>query len=743
MDRGPPVNAQPRPQEFNAVIALFNANRFDEAATRAEALTSRFPRHGMSWKLLGVLRMQQGRSGDALPPMRKAATLLPNDAESHGNLGIALNSLGRSEEAAASFRKALALSPDDAQLHCNLGVAQQDGGQPDAAEASYRRALELAPHYARAHNNLGALLQSRQRLDEAEACYRNALTHAPSDAETLENLAALLHMRSQPVAALECIVQALSLRETVRATRIFAACIKGLSFSQSHPQMRALLVRALTAPWDRPVELAHVCTGFIKLDPQTGTLLAHSEAAWPHRATGEAVFGADDLATLAADELLCALLTATQMCDVQLERLLTLARRALLFNADAAAALDFHSALAQQCFINEYVFALDETEIHQAGILAEALDQALANGTDVPAHWPLAVASYLPLGALSSASRLLERPWPAAVSAVLLQQIVEPSIEQALRPGIPTLSPIENDVSRQVQQQYEENPYPRWIKASPVDTTYDIDTLLKQKFPLVAIRTNANAPRRDILIAGCGTGQHSTNRARTLPDARILAIDLSLGSLAYAQRKTHEMGMGNVEYAHGDLLQLDTLARDFDVIESIGVLHHLAEPWQGWRTLLGRLRPGGLMCLGFYSALARQHIVRIRQFIAEHGYASDADGIRRCRQDLMAMADLTAAGDAILGNLLKVTDFYSTSNCRDLLFHVQEHQLTLPAIAAFLHENGLNFLGFEVEPGVLNAYRQQYPDDPAAIDLAQWHAFEVANPDTFFGMYQFWVQRQD
>jgi SAM-dependent methyltransferase len=562
------------------------------------------------------------------------------------------------------------------------------------------------------------------------------LTHAPDDVETLYNLAGLLNIRDQSVMALEFIMRSLQIRETVRATRIFAACIKRLNFSQMHPQVRSLLVRALNAPWDRPVELAHVSTNFVKLEPQIGQYLARADAAWPNRASEHAVFGPHDLDVLAADDLLCALLTATPVCDVGLERLLTLARRIILFDASLGASLNFHSALAQQCFINEYVFALDEDEIRQAGALAEALENALATGAEAPALWPLTVAAYMPLGSLPSASRLLERQWPAAVAAVLVQQLIEPSVEQVLRPSIPTLSPIENDVSRQVQQQYEENPYPRWIKAAPVDETYDIDTLLKQKFPLARFRDPANAPRQDILIAGCGTGQHSINRARTLPDTRILAIDLSLGSLAYAKRKTHEMGLGNIEYAQADLLKLGELGRDFDVIESIGVLHHLADPWTGWRTLLALLRPGGLMCLGFYSALARQHIVRVRNFIAEQGYAADADGIRRCRQDLMALPD-----QAALGNLLKVTDFYSTSSCRDLLFHVQEHQLTLPEIAAFLRENELNFLGFEAEPDVLNAYRQRYPNDPAAIDLAQWQAFEQENPDTFFGMYQFWVQK--
>lgn len=732
------MSAEPKPQEFNAVIDLFNANRLEEAATHAQALTVRFPQHGMSWKILGVALMQLGRNADALLPMRKAAILLPNDAESHNNLGITLNSLGQHEEAKASFRQALAINPNDVQAHGNLGVALQDSGAFDAAEASYRRALELAPDYAKVHNNLGALLQSRQRLEEAETCFRNALAHAPDDVDALDNLAALLSNRGDAVAALGFIMRSLAITESVRATRIFAACIKCLSFTQPHPQVRSLLVRALNAPWDRPVELARICTTFIKLDPQTGPYLARADAAWPSRASVQTVFGPDDLDALATDDLLCALLTATQVCDVGLERLLTLARRAILFDAGTGASLNFHSALAQQCFINEYVFSLEEDEIRQAGALAEALEHALATQTEVPVLWPLTVATYLPLGSLPSASRLLERQWPAAVAAVLVQQLIEPTVEQVMRPSIPMLSPIDNDVSRQVQQQYEENPYPRWVKASPVDRVYNIDTLLKQKFPLSGFQDADSAPRQDILIAGCGTGQHSTNRARTLPDARILAIDLSLASLAYAKRKTHEMGLDNIEYAQSDLLKLGELGRDFDVIESIGVLHHLADPWEGWRTLLSLLRPGGVMCLGFYSALARQHIVRIRQFIAEHGYAADADGIRRCRQDLMTLSD-----QAALGNLLQVTDFYSTSSCRDLLFHVQEHQMSLPEISAFLRENDLGFLGFEAEPDTLNAYRARYPDDPAAIDLGQWHAFEQDNPDTFFGMYQFWVQKSN
>ena len=138
----------------------------------------------------------------------------------------------------------------------------------------------------------------------------------------------------------------------------------------------------------------------------------------------------------------------------------------------------------------------------------------------------------------------------------------------------------------------------------------------------------------EVLIAGCGTGSHSILAAQRFRGARVLAIDLSLSSISYAKRKTQELGITNIEYAQADILKLGDIARTFDIIESGGVLHHLADPFLGWRILLSRLRPGGFMRLGFYSELARRHVVKAREFIAARGYASTPDDIRRFRQDL-------------------------------------------------------------------------------------------------------------
>ena len=87
-------------------------------------------------------------------------------------------------------------------------------------------------------------------------------------------------------------------------------------------------------------------------------------------------------------------------------------------------------------------------------------------------------------------------------------------------------------------------------------------------------------------------------------------------------------------------------------------------------------------------------------------------------------------------------DFFNLSECRDLLFHIQEHRLSLPEIASFLAESNLQFLGFELDPQTRRNYGRRFPGDIAMTDLAQWHLYETDNPRTFIQMYQFWVQKK-
>ena len=265
-----------------------------------------------------------------------------------------------------------------------------------------------------------------------------------------------------------------------------------------------------------------------------------------------------------------------------------------------------------------------------------------------------------------------------------------------------------------------------------------LDAFLRRRFPFGRFKPLGRRGQLDVLIAGCGTGQHSTETAQLFSGARMLALDLSLASLAYAKRKTRELGLTNIEYAQADINRLSSLGRSFDLIESVGVLHHLADPMLGWRALLSLLRPGGFMRLGFYSETARRHIVAARRLIAERGYAATLDDMRLCRQELMPLGGLSVAGA-----VAQSSDFYAASGCRDMLFHVQEHRYSLAQLGACLKELGLDFVGFLHQPPVLAAYSERFPGDRSMSSLEFWSLFEMDNPATFTGMYQFWVQKRD
>ena len=692
---------------------------------------------------LGNALKDQGKLDEAIACYRRALAIKPDLAEGHNNLGNALSSQGKLDEAAASYRQALIIRPNYAEAHSNLGNVLRDEGKLDEAVGCYRQAIVLSPNIAEVHNNLGNALRDLEKLDEAIACYRKALKLNPAYSSCLNNLALLRIAQGDAVAALSTIRQSLEIEETADAKRIFTDCMKNYNGRDSDREIHPILTRAMTEPWCRPSKLVRAAVGLIKRSPDVGECISRAASAWPRRLSAQEFYGSNGRAALANDNLLRALLCTVPIADVAMERFLTAARRLILDAAIDKQApdsesidLNFYSALVRQCFVNEYVFCHANDEIQKANDLREALIAALKTGTRVPALWLLAVAAYFPLLSIPSAERLLDMSWPEPVATIPVQQIEEPKEEQQLRVTIPRLTDVANAVSQLVQTQYEENPYPRWVKMEPAGTPRTIVEYLSQQISPTSFHHPDDRGRTDILIAGCGTGQHSIGMAQILKDAHVLAVDLSLSSLGYAKRKTKELELTSIEYAQADLLELGSLDRQFDMIGSAGVLHHLADPFAGWQVLLSLLRPGGFMNLGFYSAVARQNIVRAQNFIAERGYKTTADDIRRCRQDLMSPEQC-----ANFPTVLNSPDFYSMSNCRDLLFHVQEHLMTLTGIESFLRDNNLAFLGFEIDREIRDAYKRRFPDDPAATNLGCWRTFENENPLVFAAMYQFWIQK--
>jgi len=140
------------------------------------------------------------------------------------------------------------------------------------------------------------------------------------------------------------------------------------------------------------------------------------------------------------------------------------------------------------------------------------------------------------------------------------------------------------------------------------------------------------------------------------------------------------------------------------------------------------------MKIGLYSELARQHIVKMRQEISKAGIGSSDAAMKSFRKTVMT------SDQNHHKQILNFRDFYSLSELKDLLFHVQEHRFTIPQIQDCLSELGLKFCGFELAKIVSHfKLANTNTDDPYNLD--KWEAYEEANPRAFAGMYQFWCQK--
>ena len=690
--------------------------------------------------LAGVLA-QRGKADEAVACYRRALALKPDAVEAHHDLGVALLTRGQFDQALAHFQQALTLDPNLAQAHLNIGNLFLAQGRFVEAEPHYQRGLAINADFPKAQHSLGLALAMQGKLAEAVPRFERAVALKADFSEASNDLARTLYNLDRTDEALRALARAIACNGTAETKGLFVQFLRDRRTIPQVDDLQRLLVQALSEPWARPGKVGLVAAPLIKNDATLRRYIARAATAWPRRLSGTALWDETGLAALSEHRLLGSLLKSAPVCDVALERFLTNVRFALLEMATTGTAtaveekaLDFCCSLAQQCFLNEYVYVCTDEESDRARSLHASLTDAIASDAAVPALRLAVAACYSPLHSFPRVAALLERSWPKGVTDFLRQQVQEPEEERQLRRSIPVLTPIEDAVSVAVRHQYEENPFPRWVKCEPPGRPWTIDQFLRSRFPAALFR-NLGKANVDILIAGCGTGQQAIETAQRFPQARLLAVDLSLSSLAHAKRHTLALGLERIDYAQADILKLASVGRSFDVIVTSGVLHHLAEPFAGWRVLLSLLRPGGVMAIGLYSELARGHVRAARSFIAERGYQPTAEAIRLCRQELMGFAS-----SAPHHKVVRTKDFFSTSECRDLLFHVQEHRLTLPQIDTFLSDSGLTFLGFDLGERQRAGYRAKFPGDPAMTDLGCWDNFERENPDTFVGMYQFWVQ---
>ena len=685
------------------VEALLRAGALERAERTGRAVLRREPGNPDAWHLHALVAIEAGKLAKARSRLDRALAIRPDRSVFHSNLGAVLERLGDLEGARRAHERALALDRAPADNWFNHGLILLRLGRPAEAVASLEAACRRAPRDPEARLNLGRALERSGDAAGALREYRNALAHAAGAGERWA-------------------------RESKDALRRVLAAVFPV---EAAPDIRRLLLETGVTAEVGPAAAAQLRTGR------------------PSPGDEPAVAGSCATAGGAPDPLLLAYLRGTINLDPSLERWCAAMRRdrlrawSALDEAEAAARAagregELVAALAAQCFANEFAWPVKgEEEARLAGAAAERVEARLAgDGPIVPAAIApdlLLVSLYRPLNRLAGAERLAEVPaegWSAAVADLLRRSLHEPLEERSLARNLPALAPIRDTTSRAVRAQYEENPYPRWLSLPPAPDT-GLAEALAERFPE---RASASGGFETVLVAGGGTGYEPLVVARRCPRARVLSLDLSRTSLAYGARMARRLGIDNVRFLQGDLLEVAELGERFDLILATGVLHHMAEPSAGLGALAGVLRGDGIMKVGLYSHRAREVVARARDAAAAAGWDGSPAGIRAFRRAVIE-------GDRPeLSRLLRSADFYTTSSCRDLVFHVHERRLTLPELGRALAGAGLRPLGFEADREIRTRYLRRYPADPHLRSLDTLAEFESHYPEAFAGMYLLWVE---
>ena len=597
------------------------------------------------------------------------------------------------------------------------------------------RVLADDPDNVEALNILGGSLARTGRIAEAILAAQRVCFLSPGNALFYSNLSYLHGLAGNfPEAALTMAHAVNSDPENAVWQDKFARLMDGMEFYRLTPETDVIRNAIGTCLGNTAVDAVSFTTAWhslLLLDPAFVEFAASVEAGEIDQQVEQTAI--DRLAGPLSDPFLLRGMRSLHAVDERLERILTSLRRLFLVRAgeyDSPVFLPFLCALAEHCMLNEYVYWCTEEERALVDILERELDST--EGIDPIARVRIALLHCYTDSMPYDRARIAEEARAAIADDpfVRLAAAVVSNHRIARQSGmdIPELQPAtgykENAVSSAVAEQYEENPYPRWRRL-------DIPPLTDSQ--------KARGKGKTILVAGCGTGYELLNLAVHYPEAQVLGVDLSLASLAYGMHKAEEFGIGNVEFMRADILELEHLDRDFDLITSVGVLHHMEDPVEGWRKLLMCLKPDGFMKIGLYSEDARRSVAACRQWVRERGFEPTPQGIRRFRQAVMA---LDAANP--LREIMTWTDFWSMSMCRDLVFHVQEHNVTLPWIKSTLEELGLCCLSMRIgNPMFRKEYRSMCPGDTAMNDLDGLHRYEKHNPAVFRDMYQFWCCRKE
>jgi carbamoyltransferase len=155
------------------------------------------------------------------------------------------------------------------------------------------------------------------------------------------------------------------------------------------------------------------------------------------------------------------------------------------------------------------------------------------------------------------------------------------------------------DVTEVVKAFYEDSPFPNYDDHDTIRSLID-----KSRRGGYARRLNDAIPYNSaVLEVGCGTGQLSNFLG--IGCRRVVGTDMCMNSLRLGEDFRRRQGLDRVRFLQMNLFRPSLAREAFDVVLCNGVLHHTADPFGGFRSLVPLVRPGGHIVIGLYNRYGR------------------------------------------------------------------------------------------------------------------------------------------
>lgn len=301
------------------------------------------------------------------------------------------------------------------------------------------------------------------------------------------------------------------------------------------------------------------------------------------------------------------------------------------------------------------------------------------------------------------------------------------------------------DISSAVQRLYDTYPFPPepLLDAPPPGYNWRWNWLAAYNFC-----TGRKPPKQNIRIldAGCGTGVGTEYLVHLNPEAEVSAIDLSSGALAVAKERCQRSGANRVEFHHLSLYEAEKLPGEFDLINCVGVLHHLPDPKRGIQSLAAKLAPGGLFHIFVYGELGRWEIQLMQKAIAilQGNKRGDyRDGVQIGRQ---IFNSLSADNRLVKREKERWSMENQQDECfADMYVHPQEIDYNVESLFELIDASGLEFVGFsnpkmwELER-LLGKTPELMKRAETLSDRQRYRLIELLDPESFTH-YEFFLAR--